>query len=91
MTDDYTALTSRDHWLGWLDDEPGPAVRGEIEGILRQQVPSAQLDWLRLVGDPDFLTGERKSPVDPNQIIVSRAAPASSDPSVAWYRADAVV
>jgi hypothetical protein len=74
MTDDFTPLTSCDHWLGWLGDDPAVAVRGEIESILRQQVATAVLDWVRLLGEPYFLTGGRRIPDDPSKIIVTRAA-----------------
>jgi hypothetical protein len=74
MTDDLTPLTSANHWLGWLGENPGGAVRGEIERLLRQQVPSASLAWLRITAEPNFLTGGRKSPEDEKKIIVTRAA-----------------
>ena len=74
MTDDLTPLTSADHWLGWLGDDPGLAVRDEIEGALRHQVPTATLDWLRLHGKPYFLTGIRKLQDDPETAITTRAA-----------------
>jgi hypothetical protein len=73
MQDDFSTLTSRDHWLGWLGDDPGSAVRREIEGILQKQVPSARLEWVRLVGEPEFLTGGRTHPSDPNTMIATRA------------------
>ncbi len=76
--DDFTALTTRDHWLGWLGDDPSQAVRREIEGLLRAQTPSARLDWLRLAPEPDFLTGGRRSKEAPDKIIVTRAGLATS-------------
>lgn len=74
MTDDFTPLTQSDHWLDWLGDDPEQAVRGEIESALRQQVPTAALDWVRLVGSPQFLTGGRKRRDAPNMILATRAA-----------------
>jgi hypothetical protein len=74
MIDDFAPLTTSKHWLGWLGDDPAQAVRGEIEGILRQQVPTAQLEWVRLLAEPYYLTGGRKVPDDPGKIIVTRAA-----------------
>jgi len=71
--DDFTALTGPDHWLGWLGDDPAQALRGEVEGILREQVPSARLAWIRLLGEPCFLTSGRKIPEDPTSLIVTRA------------------
>src|SRR3954467_1270725 len=74
MTDDFTPLTTPNHWLGWLGDDPAAAVRGEIEGVLRDQVPTAKLEWVRLVAAPHFRTGGRKLPDDPTKIVVMRAA-----------------
>jgi len=74
MTDDFAPLTTSDHWLGWLGDNPARAVRSEIELILRQQVSTAHLEWVRLLGKPHYLTGGRKLPDDPGKVIVTRAA-----------------
>jgi hypothetical protein len=49
-------------------------VRDEIEGILREQVATAELEWVRLLAKPHYLTGGRKLPDEPDQIIVTRAA-----------------
>jgi hypothetical protein len=73
-TDDFTPLTSSGHWLGWLGDDPARAVREEIEAVLRQQVPTAQLSWVRLVDKPYYLTGGRKQPHHPTKVILTRAA-----------------
>jgi hypothetical protein len=74
MTDDFSPLNPSEHWLGWLGDDPACAVRSEIEGILRQQVPTAHLEWVRLVDKPYYLTGGRKLPDDPGKLILTRAA-----------------
>ncbi|MBV9470074.1 MAG: hypothetical protein JO316_25545 [Abitibacteriaceae bacterium] len=74
MTDDFTPLTQSGHWLDWLGDDPAQAVRGEIESALRQQVPTATLDWVRLTGSPEFLTGGRKRRDAPDMTLVTRAA-----------------
>jgi hypothetical protein len=74
MTDDFTALIGPDHWLGWLGDDPARAVRDELERLLREQVPTATLEWVRLSEKPEFLTGGRKLPEDPDTIIAPRAA-----------------
>jgi hypothetical protein len=74
MTDDFTPLTEPDHWLGWLGEDPASAVRDGIKKMLREQVPSAALEWVRLTGPPEFLTGGRKDPDDQGKLIVTRAA-----------------
>ncbi|MCU0492188.1 MAG: hypothetical protein MUD01_11400 [Chloroflexaceae bacterium] len=74
MSDDLTPLTESKHWLGWLGDDPTQALREEIEHMLQRQVPTARLEWLRLTGEPAFLTGGRRRPDDETKIIVIRAA-----------------
>src|SRR5262249_23635651 len=74
MTHDFSPLTGSGHWLGWLGDDPAQVVRGEIEGILRRQVPTAQLEWVHLLAEPYYLTGGRKLPDEPGQMVVTRAA-----------------
>lgn len=74
MTDDFTPLTSANHWLGWLGDDPAVAVRDEVQSILRKQVPDSTIEWMRIVAEPYFLTGGRKIPEEPGKIIVTRAA-----------------
>jgi hypothetical protein len=73
MTDDFSPLNASEHWLGWLGDDPARAVRSELEVILRQQVPTARLEWVRLLEKPEYWTGGRKQPDDPNILIVTRA------------------
>ncbi|MCH9686541.1 MAG: hypothetical protein K0V04_34225 [Deltaproteobacteria bacterium] len=72
--DDFTPLTSPDHWLGWLGDDPAKAVRDAIESILQQQVATSSLQWIRIHPDPHFLTGGRRDPDDAGKVIVVRAA-----------------
>jgi hypothetical protein len=74
MPDDFTPLTSCNHYLGWLGDDPAQAVRSEIERLLQEQVPTASLEWIRLTATPEFLTGGRKAPDDPGKLILTRAA-----------------
>ena len=74
MTDDFTPLAGSNHWLGWLGDDPARAVRAEVEGILRQQVAGAWLEWIRLTAPPYYLTGGRRMPDDPDKIVLTRAA-----------------
>lgn len=71
---DLTLLTTSDRWLGWLGDDPAQAVYSGIEGLLRQQVSTAKLDWLRLLDNPYFLTCGRRTLGSPEKLIVTRAA-----------------
>ncbi|MEM7152219.1 MAG: hypothetical protein AAF799_05220 [Myxococcota bacterium] len=74
MQDDLTAINDADHWMGWLGDDPGRAIRDAIERGLQQQVADAKLVWLRFGPDPHFLTGGRRSPDDEGKVIVTRSA-----------------
>ena len=71
--DDFTHLTSPDHWLGWLGDDPAQMVRDAIERGLQKQVPTARLEWVHLIGDAKFLTGGKKIPDEPTKMIATRA------------------
>lgn len=73
VTDDLTAISEADHWLGWLGDDPGQAIRDAIERGLRQQVAEAELVWLRFGPDPHFLTGGRRDPDNDGKVIVTRS------------------
>jgi len=54
-TDDLRALTQPDHWMGWLGDDPGAAVRDALEQTLREQVPDAKLLWVRPQDEPHIV------------------------------------
>jgi hypothetical protein len=74
VRDDFARLESPDHWLGWLPDRPGPAVRAAIEQVLDTQVPGSVLEWVKVVDEPVFLTAARRLPDDPDRVIATRAA-----------------
>ena len=74
MTDDFSPLTQPDHWLGWLGDNPSQMVRDAIEESLQQQVLTAHLEWVRLLGEAEFLTGGKKIPNEPTKMMATRAA-----------------
>lgn len=77
-TDDFSVLTQPDHWLGWLGDDPAKSVRDALEQILRSQVATAKLRWVRLKGEPRLLTGGARAEDNPGKIVVARAALAVS-------------
>lgn len=70
--DDFSALTEPDHWLGWLGDDPGRAVRDSIELTLAQQVAGAKVEWLKFNDKPEFLTGGKPLPDDPERLQLVR-------------------
>ncbi|GIH96784.1 hypothetical protein ACFFMN_14840 [Planobispora siamensis] len=74
MRDDFTPLTDPDHWLGWLGDDPAEEVRASIAQIPDEQVPGSTLEWVKVLDPPEFLTGGRRDPEDPDKVLVVRAA-----------------
>jgi hypothetical protein len=70
--DDYTKLQSSLHMLKWLAPDPLPAIRAEVEGILRQQVPGSELLEFRVTSDPQWLTGARKPTDGTTQAVLVR-------------------
>jgi hypothetical protein len=74
VRDDFSSLESADHWLGWLPDTPGRAVRSQVEEILGGQVSGSVVEWLKIVEEPVFLTAALKSRDNPEQAVISRTA-----------------
>jgi hypothetical protein len=70
--DDYTQLKETEHMLKWLADQPYAAIRSNIEGILRQQVPDSQLATLQVLSEPQWLTGARKPDGGSDKAILVR-------------------
>jgi hypothetical protein len=75
--DDFAKLTGSDHWLEWLGDDPATAVRTSVAEILEEQVAGAALTWFKIVDEPKFVTAGRRSPDDPELLIVTRAGMAA--------------
>jgi len=72
--DDFVKLTESDHWLDWLGEEPAVAVRRSIQDIVAEQVPGAELEWLKIVDAPRYLTMGRRHQGGEERVIVTRAA-----------------
>ncbi|MFD0381355.1 hypothetical protein [Streptomyces sp. NPDC127112] len=77
--DDFSKLTESGHWLVWIAEQPAAAVRDSIAGILAAQVPGAELEWIKILEEPRYLTGARRPDSDdPNHVIITRAGIALS-------------
>ncbi|WBQ02438.1 hypothetical protein [Kribbella sp. CA-293567] len=72
VQDDFSALTEPGHWLGWLGDDPGRTLRDSIELTLAQQVKGANVEWLKFVETPEFVTGGKPVPDDPDRLQLVR-------------------
>ena len=72
-TDDFTKLTEMNHFWHWLPDEPATAVRASVANVLTEQVSGAVLEWFKVTGTPETITGGRRIPGDENHITVVRA------------------
>jgi hypothetical protein len=76
--DDFAKLTEPNHWLGWLGDDPPRAVRESVAEIIDDQVAGAVLEWMKITEEPRFLTGGRRSPDDPEKLLLTRAGLAAA-------------
>jgi hypothetical protein len=74
ILDDWSRLENRDHWFGWLPDSPGKAVRSALENGVSKQVPGTIIEWVKIIEEPEFLTGGPRQSDDSEKIVVRRAA-----------------
>ena len=72
--DDFSVLTEVDHYLGWLGENPAQAIRFEIEQNLKKQVPTTKIEWIQMLGEPEFLMGGRPVFNDPDKMVLTRSA-----------------
>jgi hypothetical protein len=76
--DDFTKITSSEHVLDWLGDDPSATIRRSVAEIVDQQVPGAAVRWMKITDEPRYLTAGRRVPDDPSRLILTRAALAAS-------------
>jgi hypothetical protein len=72
--DDFAKLKETEHMLQWFADEPYAAIRSSIEDMLKQQVADSRLTELRVLSEPQWLTGARPSDADSSKAILVRSA-----------------
>jgi hypothetical protein len=72
--DDFSKLTSPDHWLGWLPGDPDVAVREQLEQMFADQVAGSVLAWVKVIDEPGFLTSVARPDPDSDRLFVRRAA-----------------
>lgn len=71
--DDFSTLEKTEHMLRWFADEPYAAIRSSVEDILKQQVADSRLTTLRVLSEPQWLTGARPSDDDSTKAILVRS------------------
>jgi hypothetical protein len=71
--DDFSKLNDADGWIGWLGEDPGAVVRDAIAGLLSEQVAAAQLEWVKILDAPRYLTGFRRTG-HADELILTRCA-----------------
>lgn len=49
VRDDWARLESPDHWLGWLPEPAGQAIRAQLPNKLAGQVPGSVLEWVKVI------------------------------------------
>jgi hypothetical protein len=69
-TEDWSPFDESLHMLFWLGKDPKGVLRDRIASVLRKQVDDAQLDWVRVLAEPRFITGGKKSAVEGKMTIV---------------------
>lgn len=73
VRDDFSKLTTPDHWLGWLPTDPASAVRAQLTTSLTEQVAGSELEWVKVIEAPTFLTAGLPDDGDPTKVTVVRA------------------
>ena len=58
--------------LRWFADEPYAAIRASVEDMLKEQVADSCLKSIKVLSDPDWLTGARPSETDETKAILVR-------------------
>jgi hypothetical protein len=71
--DDFARLKETEHMLQWLAEEPYAAIRSSIEDSLKQQVADSRLVSLRVLSEPQWLTGALPSKGDGSKAILVRS------------------
>ena len=71
--DDFTKLKQTEHMLVWFADEPYASIRSSIEGMLKQQVTDSRVTELRVLSEPQWLTGAIPSEADSSKAILVRS------------------
>jgi hypothetical protein len=77
VRDDFSKLEAADHWFGWLPETPASAVRSRIASGLAEQVPGTEVEWLKIVDEPVFLTSGFKrgdTAEGEARLLINRAA-----------------
>lgn len=78
-SDDFSGLDASRHMLPWVglgEEDPYGELREHFEEALVAQDPGSVLEWVRLVGEPKFLTAGRRT--DDGNMILQRAGLAFS-------------
>src|SRR5204863_8144725 len=71
--DDFAKLKETEHMLQWFSDEPYAAIRSSVEDMLKQQVADSRLKELRVLSEPQWLTGALPSDADSSKAILVRS------------------
>jgi hypothetical protein len=72
-SDDFAKLKETEHMLKWFADEPYAALRSSVEDSLKQQVADSRLTSLRVLSEPQWLTGALPSEGDRSKAILVRS------------------
>lgn len=62
--DDFTKLSEVDHFLSWMLGDLPTVVRDGVTEVLVEQVPESVVDWMKVTGDPEFLSAGIPEPAE---------------------------
>lgn len=71
--DDFAKLNETEHMLEWFAPEPYAAIRSSIEDILKQQAADSRLTTLKVLSEPQWLTGALPSRGDGDMLKLVRS------------------
>lgn len=70
---DFAKLKETEHMFEWFPSEPYTAIRFSIEDILKQQSADSRLTTLKVLSEPQWLTGAVPSDGDRDKLKIVRS------------------
>jgi hypothetical protein len=71
--DNFEPFAETRHMLGWLGSQPELTLREQVEAVLRTQVEGSTLSWIRVIGEPKYITAGKSDP-EGGQMIAGAVA-----------------
>jgi hypothetical protein len=71
--EDFSLLTESQHMLEWLADEPFKAIRASFHNWVKRQVAGSEVESLRFLAAPEWLTRMRRQVENSENGVLVRA------------------